>query len=464
MKKSILFIFALSLLETLLLYHCTLGINALLMNILMIVFLFFYLKNNNLIKNKKGLLLLIPISILSITYFIYNNVFNILNIFVIPLLYILMLIFVVSPKRQIEDLLVSIVNTIIRPFDFIDSYLKESKKLVTNNKIVSQEQKRIMKSIIIVLPIVIIVLFLLSSADQMFLDLFHFLPNPFENITLGSIIGRVIMTASFFIYVGSSFLYLKKEFSKEKDVIKKIKIDEYTIQILLTILNGIYIIFDIIQVRSLWMHRLSSGINYAEYARSGFFQLMFISLINLIIILLSKKSRESNYSKWMSLIMILLTSIIIGSSFFRMFLYEQAYGYTVLRLGVYIILFTEVILLIPTIIYIFNSKLNILKYYIIIITSIYTIVNCVSIDQIIAANNIKRYERTGKIDLYYLENNNTDNLKQLINFYNHCENEKEKELLDTYFSKMKEKLQKQDIREYNLSKARAKKILKEKRN
>ena len=73
--------------------------------------------------------------------------------------------------------------------------------------------------------------------------------------------------------------------------------------------------------------------------------------------------------------MVFLTLIIIVSSFLRMNLYEQAYGYTLLRLGVYFILITEGILLIPTIIYILKSKFNVLNYYMIITIAIYLFVN-----------------------------------------------------------------------------------------
>ena len=208
------------------------------------------------------------------------------------------------------------------------------------------------------------------------------------------------------------------------------------------------------------LHHVGDKINYAEYARSGFFQLMFISVINIIIILLSKKSKEKNYTKIMSLFTVLLTLIIIVSSFYRMFLYEQAYGYTVLRLGVYLILITEVLLLIPTIIYIFKKEFNVLRYYLIIIIAIYSLVNCFSIDKIIAENNIKRYERTGKIDLNYLENGNYDNLNQLRKIYLTVkEDEKistwEKACLEAYIKKM-DKKNKYNILEYNISKATAK--------
>ena len=95
-------------------------------------------------------------------------------------------------------------------------------------------------------------------------------------------------------------------------------------------------------------------------------------------------------------------------------LYEQAYGYTLLRLGVYITLFTEVVLLIPTVMYILKDKMNVLNYYVIIITVVYTFINLFSVDTIIARRNIDRYYQKQDIDIEYLSNYHSDNIPFVI--------------------------------------------------
>ena len=103
----------------------------------------------------------------------------------------------------------------------------------------------------------------------------------------------------------------------------------------------------------------STILNYAQYARQGFFQLMIVSIINLVTILISKKKEngdENNtFTRCMSLIMIVFTFIIVISAGMRMHFYESAYGYTLLRLLVYCVLLTESILFIPTILYIIDK-------------------------------------------------------------------------------------------------------------
>ena len=94
---------------------------------------------------------------------------------------------------------------------------------------------------------------------------------------------------------------------------------------------------------------------------------MIVSIINIAVILISKKfetkdnKKEYKFINIMNVVMVFLTIIIIISSFMRMNLYEAAYGYTTLRLLVYITLITETVLMIPTIMYIFNSNVNIFK-------------------------------------------------------------------------------------------------------
>ena len=161
--------------------------------------------------------------------------------------------------------------------------------------------------------------------------------------------------------------------------------------------------------------------DYASYARQGFFQLMAVSIINLAIILVTSKRNEINkkitYTKIMNLCLAVFTLIILVSSFYRMYLYEQEYGYTFLRLMVYVSLITEAILIIPTVLYILDFKINLTKTYFVVIIVMYIIVNYINIDNIIAKRNIDRYfeDQTGtyELDMNYLETLSIDAVGQV---------------------------------------------------
>ena len=458
MKDYILYILLICIYHSILLFNKSLGLNSLLFIVPLLILIFIVLKNNKKIVNKKGLLLFIPIILLSAGYLIYyNSFFNNLNMIVIPLLFILMLIF--TTNKKVNAVIIEVFKVIFEPFNNIgNSYRLLNMKL---DKLIhlEPETKKKIKSILIVIPIVIIVIYILSTADIVFSNLFKGITEAIKNISIGSLIGRAIRILLLFTYIGAVLNYIVYKYKANEEVKEKKKLNSYTFKVLFTSLNIVYVVFDIIQIKSLYLHNISMDIPYAEYARTGFFQLMFISLLNLIIILLSKKSEKNNYNKLMAIVMIFLTFIIILSSTYRMYMYETAYGYTLLRLLVYLTLFTEVILLIPTILHIFHD-INIWKHYFVITLIIYTCASLAPVNYIIAKRNIGRFEADGKIDIKYLENESPDNIPLLLNVYGKL-NEEDKTSLRIYINRVKHRFYVKDFRDYNLSKNYASKKLKD---
>ena len=461
MGNYIVFIFLLTILHSVLFYSKRLGLNVILFIIPLLIFLVYILHKEKKIVNKKGLLFIIPILLLSCSYFVYNNALVdavSLTSIAIPALILLMFIYTTRPTESIKELISKITSLIFEPLNCIGKFYNIVKMKINERLKLSDSSKKVLKSALIVLPIIALVLILLSSADMIFSSMFTSFFKVFKNIKINSIIGRIIIGFIFFTYLGAVINYLLFSFDKIKETnSKNKKIESFTIKLLLTSLNIIYIVFDFIQIKSLMLHKVATSINYAQYARSGFFQLMFISLINISIILISKYAKEeTKYSKVMSIIMVFLTFIIIISSILRMHMYEAAYGYTTLRLLVYVTLFTEIILLIPTIAYILNSKVKVLTYYIVIITIAYTLVGISPIDHIIANNNINRYYEKNKIDIKYLENYNADNVPDLINLYNKTEDVKLKEEIKGYFE-TNIFYETKGFQEFNISKQKARK-------
>ncbi|SDY12544.1 protein of unknown function [Amycolatopsis xylanica] len=82
----------------------------------------------------------------------------------------------------------------------------------------------------------------------------------------------------------------------------------------------------------------TSGLTYAEYARGGFWQLSAITVLTLgvIVIALRWGSKETTQDRWwlrgVLTALSLLTLVIVASALSRMWTYQQAYGFTVLRL------------------------------------------------------------------------------------------------------------------------------------
>ena len=462
MKKLSIFILLLSILNNLLFFNQRMGINVIIFFSILLCFIYFFFKKENMINNKKGLLYLIPIFLIGISYSIYDNTFfRIFNLIVICFLLLLTCIYTIRPTYHLGEIIGHCISIVFDALSKIDDFLESFRNDISDIYKISDNNKRILKSIIIVVPIVIVVLLLLSSADMIFGNIFKDFVNVFKNISIDTIIDRFVWIAILFTYGGAVLTYLLNDYRDVKIQAKPMKkIDSYTIKILLVSLNIIYLIFDFIQIRSLVFHNMSMDIPYSTYARQGFFQLMGISIFNIIVLLLTKKTDENKFIKGNSLLMVALTFIIIVSSFLRMSMYEAAYGYTLLRLLVYVSLITEVIMLIPTIIYIIKDKFNIIRSYIIIITCCYTILSLFPVDYFIAKNNIDRFYKSEKIDVYYLINNGYDNIPLLIELENKLDNIEDKDALKEYINSIKTRSD--NIFEYNYSRANALKKLKSK--
>lgn len=78
----------------------------------------------------------------------------------------------------------------------------------------------------------------------------------------------------------------------------------------------------------------AASITYSDYARNGFFQLLWVAGITLaVLVAMSRISRLSGRTfVALALVAILLTMLIVFVAYRRLSLYEEAYGFTMLRL------------------------------------------------------------------------------------------------------------------------------------
>lgn len=457
----------------------TIGISMFLFITPFVYFLIHILEKNNKIKNPKSKILLIPVLLLSSTYFIYDNdFFYNLNLLIIPILISFMALSLIGEKFEINiDTIGKILASFLTPLSYIsesitklaDTIEEKLKINVSSNK--QNKTKKIIKAVLITIPMVLIIIILLSSADEVFANIFKsFLKNIiniFSSINISTAFVKLICIVLAFLYFIGLFYYICIKYEKVEEIVEDEKYDNFTIKMILISLNIVYLVFCYIQIKSLFM--VNTTFNYAYYARQGFFQLMLVSIINLITILIAKKRENPNEDKsnkcinYMSLLMIIFTFIIVISAAIRMYFYESAYGYTLLRLLVYCILFTESILFIPTILYILDKKINLPKCYFTIIIIIYVCMNFANFDNIIANRNVNRYTETGKIDMHYLQNNTgTDSINQILRILEvNIDVDNVKNEANTYLQKVYNELneEKTDFRNFNISKLFAKNLI-----
>ena len=469
----------LSILQSILFWEKEPGISVMLFVISFLAGLIYLMYKYKKIENKKAFILVIPIILLSATYFIYHNtLFQMINVLVILILMMIMCIYATRLHVKIQEFLVKVIELLAGSFesisDVIDSLKNKFKKKedVENEK--TEKIKQGLKSFVYAVPVILIVLILLMSADSVFANIFANIFDEFKNIFMAEnfvmfCIRMCIIIIFFFIFSGFFVNILKKDTmfnSESEEKIVEIHIEKMTINMILTILNIFYFIFSIIQFTSLFSNINTNDFDYATYARQGFFQLMIISFINIVMIMLAKvnKGNTSSYTKGMSILILLFTMVILLSAFFRMNLYEKAYGYTYLRLFVYYILVTEFILILPIGLWILDRKIDILKWTIGIVTIMYMILNFSNIESTIAKRNVDRYfenQEENEIDLEYLfHHTGTDAIGQIKRLLN-AKDESVVKRVEEYLQLEKEELQniKTSWQETNLSEINAKEEL-----
>lgn len=425
MKVAIIGSLLLSILHSILFWDHKAGISVLLFLIPALFFLLYLLDKNGKIKNRKALFFTIPILLLGSIYFLFDDPFLAkANFWAILLLFSCLIIGGLYPELKFKLFFSKVINIFLGPLEFVGvSFTKIKQNLFGPTKKEKETGKasigrKILKAVLITIPIALIVIGLLVSADDSFARIFKVviqtITDWLSNIHLINLIWRLILIFLLFLYfVCFCYNLIDKDgaFDKIESIKRerKVKLDTITMNTILTVLNGIYLIFSIMQVWAVSTHIYTDVTQYSQSARQGFFQLMIVSLINLAFILLSTANTKEEtkgskqYRKVMNIAMVIFTLVLLGVAFVRMNFYQANYGYTVLRLLVYWAIITEAILMIPTVIYIIKEKGKLFQWYVILITVMYVILNFANIDSMIAKKNVDRYFETGKIDIYYLQ-------------------------------------------------------------
>lgn len=128
-----------------------------------------------------------------------------------------------------------------------------------------------------------------------------------------------------------------------------LKMDSLVMTIVLGLLLAVYALFCAVQFSFLFAREgLPGGLTYAEYARSGFFQLLVVASVNLVLFGAgSTYARRTRTLTVMLVGLIATTAIMLVSAAMRLGLYIAAYGLTWLRFTsmAFIALLTAVLIL-----------------------------------------------------------------------------------------------------------------------
>ena len=312
------------------------------------------LENIKAIKNRKAYLYLIPILLSLFSYlFIEIDTSNVvLNVIFVPILLSIFLLTLVNKKYDLSrrfmlNFFKLFPNRLFSNLNYVD-LLKQDKKESKN-----KNGFNIFIGCLIGIPIAIVLLILLSSADtyfSAFIDsIFGFIKNI---INIENLVPNLLILICSFIILFSIFVNVLKNRNIEKKESKLKVVNNSIASTILIIINCVFVLFLISEVSKLTVNFLHLPVEYtyAEYAREGFFQLLFVTVINISIILYflyyTTVIKENKLVKNLLLVLVIFSILLIFNSYYRMFLYIGAYGFTVLRLQVVLFLLMELILFI----------------------------------------------------------------------------------------------------------------------
>ena len=302
---------------------------------------------NELVINEKGYLYLVPIVlIITGTILFKTNISNmILNIIIIPLLVANMFLTLTNKNYHISRNFIIWLGRIIPGKLF--SNLKEIKNNINIKNTNKKKVRSILLGILIGIPFVVILLLLLTSADMYFST---FLDKIFSYLNIDTIWNNFWIFVIYFIILFTVIMNIIKNRTTNDKEKPLIKLDNSIVSTVLIMVNIVFTLFIFSELSKLLGNFLQLPIEYtyAEYAREGFFQLLIVTIINFSIILffLYKTNiiKENKTIKRLTLLLIIFTIILIFNSYYRMYLYMNEFGFTILRSQVVLFLTMELIL------------------------------------------------------------------------------------------------------------------------
>lgn len=279
---------------------------------------------------------------------------------------------------------------LFRPFGDLISYFDAQKQQKTGKK---SYFLSISIGVVIAIPLLFFMILLLSSADVVFAQMFE---RFFEAINMWEII--CVSALMIVVFFSSYALYaaLGKKNIKEEVTDKKI-FDPVIAIVVTAALSVLYLMFSVIQIVYLFIGnmQLPEGYTYASYAREGFFQLLTVCIINLLLVLICLYLfRDNMVLKIILTIISGCTYIMIISSALRMIMYINNYNLTFRRIQVLWALAVIFLLMTGITIFIYYKEFPLFIYGMVVVTVFYIALSFSRPDYWIARYNLINEEYT----------------------------------------------------------------------
>lgn len=402
----------------------------------LVLFTTFYLTHTYKVRPPKVFyaLAVLVLFFSSLVFVRASGFLSFLNIFMVLYLMLLMLTLLAHPGSSLRNF--SFFQYVTRlshlPFKIIREFFEFIRKLLDKSN--QPKEKRswqpVVRGIVLALPFLFVFLLLFSSADLVFNEYigslvdFKISPEFFSHLLWIGLFTSIFLGGYALLFTRSSPSVLAERAGK------KLNIGTIETSIILGSIAFLFLVFVLIQIAYLFGgqgHITAAGFTYAEYARKGFFELITVAVITLLLILAANDStvRQTLKQKvtfmWLSGVLIVEVLVIMLSAHKRLTLYEQAYGFTDLRLYSHIFIAWLAVVFVGLLIHIIREQReNVFAFQMFIsVIAFLAFINLLNPDAFIARRNIERFNQTGKIDTHYLSTLSEDATPELVKLLDH---------------------------------------------
>lgn len=261
---------------------------------------------------------------------------------------------------------------------------------------------RVLAGLAAALPIVLTAGLLLGQADMVFGTMVRNWLDTFFNLRTVLIVVSMTMLGTFGIYCLVSGACMELISADEKMVRTHEPIASITC---MSAVGVLYLFFCGIQIVYLFLGKgsLPDGMTYSSYARQGFFQLLFVAVMNLVMVLLNLKFfKKSRFLNGVLTVVCGCTYVMIASAAYRMVLYVGEYHLTYLRVLVLWFLVLLACMMAGVTVLIYRNGFPLFGWCLAVITVFFVGFSFMRPDRVIAEYNVIHVEEWSQSDFTYM--------------------------------------------------------------
>ncbi len=320
-------------------------------------------------------------------------------------------------RELIGELFKLIPSGVIGPPLLILEGIQSSQDSKEQNPQKSKRGLAVLRGVLITIPLLLLFGLLLASADKIFSDM---LGSAFDWLKFDIFDNFIPHTLAILLltWLGSAALWhamtkseKQLELQPDKPLFKPF-LGMTETSIALISLNVLFAFFLVVQFRYFFAGSANvsiDGFTYAEYARRGFFELVAVALIaSVLYFSLASFTKHDTQAKRrafsvMAGLLLVQVGVMLISAFQRLRLYEQAYGFTSLRLAAHVFMVFVGLLLLALILMELTNSFRRLGLVLMLGFLAFALVMVgLNEDSLIAQQNLERAIQGEKLDAAYL--------------------------------------------------------------